>query len=60
MKVTAEGVETADQAALVGELKCDTAQGWFFGVPTTTDEIARRIGADADGDHDIAGRTSPS
>ena len=60
LAVTAEGVETADQAALVGELKCDTAQGWFFGVPTTTDEIARRIGADADGDHDIAGRTSPS
>ncbi|MFC5384609.1 putative bifunctional diguanylate cyclase/phosphodiesterase [Aquamicrobium segne] len=28
--ITAEGVETFDQAALLQELGCDTLQGWYF------------------------------
>jgi EAL domain-containing protein (putative c-di-GMP-specific phosphodiesterase class I) len=33
MKTTAEGVETAEQAAILTGLGCDTAQGYFFGRP---------------------------
>ena len=33
MTVTAEGVETADQAARLAALGCDLAQGWHFGRP---------------------------
>ncbi|MGV3551952.1 putative bifunctional diguanylate cyclase/phosphodiesterase [Rhizobium sp.] len=33
MRTTAEGVETADQAAILTELGCDTAQGYYFGRP---------------------------
>jgi diguanylate cyclase (GGDEF)-like protein len=33
MKVIAEGVETADQAAMLCALECDEAQGFFFAHP---------------------------
>jgi diguanylate cyclase (GGDEF)-like protein len=33
MKVIAEGVETADQAAMLCALECDQAQGYFFAKP---------------------------
>jgi diguanylate cyclase len=33
MKVVAEGVETADQAAMLCALECDEAQGFFFARP---------------------------
>jgi diguanylate cyclase (GGDEF)-like protein len=33
MMTTAEGVETEDQARILRELGCDTAQGYFFGRP---------------------------
>jgi diguanylate cyclase (GGDEF)-like protein len=33
MKVIAEGVETADQAAMLCALECDEAQGYFFAKP---------------------------
>jgi diguanylate cyclase (GGDEF)-like protein len=35
MNVTAEGVETADQAARLKELSCEFAQGFFFDRPLT-------------------------
>ncbi|HKG51014.1 MAG TPA: EAL domain-containing protein [Actinomycetales bacterium] len=33
-EVTAEGVETAEQARLLREMGCDHAQGWLFGRPS--------------------------
>jgi diguanylate cyclase (GGDEF)-like protein/PAS domain S-box-containing protein len=33
LTVTAEGVETAQQAARLRAMWCDTAQGWFFAQP---------------------------
>ena len=33
LQVTAEGVETAEQARLLRQMGCDHAQGWLFGRP---------------------------
>jgi len=46
LTVTAEAVETADQARLLRDLGADTAQGWYYGRPTTLDEVARQFAAD--------------
>ncbi len=42
MNVTAEGVETADQAATLKDLSCEFAQGFFFDRPLTHDR-AREV-----------------
>ena len=42
MNVTAEGVETADQAARLKDLSCECAQGYFFNRPLTHDR-AREV-----------------
>ncbi|MBB1250876.1 EAL domain-containing protein [Rhizobium sp. G21] len=34
MMTTAEGVETAEQAAMLRSIGCEMAQGYFFGRPT--------------------------
>ncbi|MEV6932128.1 bifunctional diguanylate cyclase/phosphodiesterase [Dactylosporangium sp. NPDC051485] len=39
MTVTAEGIETADQAARLAALGCDLGQGWLFGRPVRPAEI---------------------
>jgi len=39
MSVTAEGIETAEQAAALRELGCDRAQGYYFYYPTPADEL---------------------
>jgi diguanylate cyclase (GGDEF)-like protein/PAS domain S-box-containing protein len=40
LTVTAEGVETAAQAAALRELGCDTAQGWHFGRAVPPEEVS--------------------
>jgi diguanylate cyclase (GGDEF)-like protein len=42
MNVTAEGVETADQFALLKDLSCEFGQGFFFDRPLTNDR-AREV-----------------
>lgn len=40
MKVTAEGVETIDQATLLSELECDEVQGYLYARPLPMAELA--------------------
>ena len=46
MQVTAEGIETVEQLALLRELKCDTGQGFLFspGLPPAAFEALYRHG----------------
>ncbi|RVT88133.1 putative bifunctional diguanylate cyclase/phosphodiesterase [Inhella crocodyli] len=41
LTVVAEGVETAEQAALLKMLDCDYGQGWLFGKPQPAPDFAR-------------------
>jgi EAL domain-containing protein (putative c-di-GMP-specific phosphodiesterase class I) len=43
MRVTVEGVETAKQAAFLEQVDGDQAQGFFFGRPIPSSEIAASI-----------------
>jgi predicted signal transduction protein with EAL and GGDEF domain len=38
--VTAEGVETIEQARLLKSMGCDSLQGFYFSQPVTADRIA--------------------
>lgn len=40
MCVTAEGIETPEQARMLGELKCDQFQGFHFGRPMDREKVA--------------------
>lgn len=40
MRVTAEGIETPEQARMLGELKCDQFQGFHFGKPMDREKVA--------------------
>ena len=40
MKVVAEGVEHRGQAALLKEMGCDLAQGFYFAKPMTADAVS--------------------
>jgi len=44
-EVIAEGVETEDQAALLGRMGCPEAQGYLFGRPMPLDELRKWIEA---------------
>ena len=39
LEVTAEGVETADQARILEDMRCDHFQGYLFGRPMPIDDI---------------------
>jgi len=39
MSVTAEGVETAEDAALIRELGCEYVQGYYYGLPRPAEEF---------------------
>jgi EAL domain-containing protein (putative c-di-GMP-specific phosphodiesterase class I) len=43
MRVTAEGVETAEQALVLRELRCDLVQGYLFGRPMRPIDVAACI-----------------
>lgn len=43
MCVTAEGIETPQQAKMLGELNCDQFQGYHFGKPMDRDHVAIRL-----------------
>jgi EAL domain-containing protein (putative c-di-GMP-specific phosphodiesterase class I) len=45
LRVTAEGVETEEQAAFLRSLTCDQAQGFHFGRPMPSAEFAARLNA---------------
>ena len=46
LKVVAEGVETEAQAALLAELGCQRAQGFFYGRPVPFDEATPLVAPD--------------
>ncbi|MBB3612526.1 EAL domain-containing protein [Rhizobium sp. BK602] len=41
--VTAEGIETAEQAAVLRDAGCDQLQGYMVGKPVSADEISRKL-----------------
>lgn len=43
LTVTAEGVETAQQAARLRAMWCDTAQGWYYAQPGPPDSMDRLL-----------------
>ncbi len=43
MRVIAEGIETADQLALLRRLKCGYGQGWLFSKPIPHEEAAELL-----------------
>ena len=47
LTITAEGVETAEQAAILTRLGCDTAQGWLYGRPADNMSTHLRVAAEA-------------
>ncbi len=44
LNVIAEGVETAEQLAILRRLKCEFGQGYYFSKPVTADEAAALLG----------------
>lgn len=52
-EVVAEGVETSECAFILGEMKCDEAQGYFFGWPVDAGEFVSLVRG-ADGLADVA------
>ncbi|MEX1179280.1 MAG: EAL domain-containing protein [Cucumibacter sp.] len=63
LKVTAEGVETEEQVALLKRINCDLMQGYLLGRPMPVAEIAATILNDAkaalSGPRPVAGRRAP-
>jgi diguanylate cyclase (GGDEF)-like protein/PAS domain S-box-containing protein len=46
LRVTAEGVETAEQFAFLRSRDCDEAQGYYFGRPVFALEMTRHLGVE--------------
>ncbi|TBW48979.1 EAL domain-containing protein [Marinobacter halodurans] len=45
LRVTAEGIETSDQARILTTMKCDLGQGYFFARPAPSDDVLGLNGA---------------
>jgi diguanylate cyclase (GGDEF)-like protein len=45
LRVTAEGIETVEQAAFLRSLGCDELQGYLYSEPVSVEEIDRRFAA---------------
>jgi diguanylate cyclase (GGDEF)-like protein len=43
LSITAEGIETAEQLALLKELKCDRGQGYYFSKPLTSEALSQQL-----------------
>ncbi len=43
VRVVAEGVETQEQASLLGDLGCDEVQGFFFGAPVAESQVEKLL-----------------
>ena len=43
-KITAEGIESEEQATMLQELGCDYAQGYFFSKPVSANQISKLLG----------------
>ena len=52
LQVTAEGVETAEQAKILQDLNCNQLQGYYFGHPTPECDVAATILMKAKADYD--------
>ena len=51
-QVVAEGIETAEQAALLSHLKCDIGQGYFFSKPLSLAELKTYLEQYSGPEHD--------
>ena len=46
MTITAEGIETDEQASAMASLGCNRGQGYHFSRPLTADALAAAVAAD--------------
>ncbi len=60
LMVVAEGVETLAQRDLLRSLGCDAAQGWFYGRPTTSTDLVRRLSSLGRNQRTVGRRPSPA
>jgi diguanylate cyclase (GGDEF)-like protein/PAS domain S-box-containing protein len=58
--VTAEGIETAAQAQLLGNWGCDFGQGYYFGRPLDAEEAADYLAATIQRSEAVVSRLAPA
>ncbi|GJD93484.1 EAL domain-containing protein [Methylobacterium iners] len=49
LAVVAEGIETEEQRVIVRDARCDTAQGYLFSRPVSTEDARRMVAGAASG-----------